>query len=67
MNRREVGGEAEAAAAGRGEGAENNRFDFNQMVDRLRDFLANVEQNFPAMGNAENHQNDEDNDIDEFD
>lgn len=50
---------------------ENARFDINQMVDRLRDFLTNIDQNFPALGNVENPEieenNEDQNDLDEFD
>lgn len=43
-------------------GLDDNRgFDINQMVERLREFLANIEQNFPAtrQNDFEENQNEE--------
>lgn len=52
-------------------GAEAGRFDMNQMVERLREFLINIEQNFPAAAaNPDNNQNngqDDEHELDEFD
>jgi hypothetical protein len=77
-----AGGQEAAAQANNEimEGAANfanemGRFDMNQMVERLREFLLNIEQNFPAVGNAgnaDNNENDHENndlnpDMDEYD
>lgn len=43
-------------------GGEANRgFDLNQMVERLREFLVNIEQNFPAtrQNDFDENQNDD--------
>ena len=65
---------AAAAAAAPIDGA-NNRFDMQNMVGRLRDFLTQIEQNFPAAppnhnegGNNEDNNNDNNDDhVEEFD
>ena len=51
MNRRQ---EQRNNEEGNAVGGGDARFDLNQMVDRLREFLVNVEQNFPAAANNEN-------------
>lgn len=64
-----------AAAEGGGDGQANGRFDMNQMINRLRDFLTSIEQHFPAapptLNPNNNHQDDRDNNdnnnLDEFD
>lgn len=63
-------GAAEAGAAAAA--AEPRAFNMNQMVNRLREFLVNVEQHFPPaagnnQGDNQNPEYEEDPDIDEFD
>lgn len=65
MNRRqEQRNNEEGNAVG---GDANARFDLNQLVDRLREFLVNVDQNFPAAANNENDEDQENYFDEEFD
>ncbi len=43
----------------------NNRFNMQQMVGRLREFLNTMEQHFPAANPVLNQENNEDDNFDE--
>ncbi len=52
-------------AVGGGEQENGGRFDMNQMINRLRDFLTSIEQHFPAAAPANNNMNNNNNNQDE--